>query len=60
MPFLNYILGIETWMAENFFQINQDKTEILVIGAEGQNYKSLSPYSLLGTWVLWVTTCDSD
>lgn len=30
-------------MAENFFQLNQDKTEILVIGPKGQNDKILSP-----------------
>lgn len=31
----NCILYIKSWMAENFLQLNQDKTEVLVIGPEG-------------------------
>uniref|UniRef100_A0A8C6NVU5 Reverse transcriptase domain-containing protein n=1 Tax=Nothobranchius furzeri TaxID=105023 RepID=A0A8C6NVU5_NOTFU len=32
----NCILDIKSWMAENFLQLNQDKTEVLVIGPEAQ------------------------
>uniref|UniRef100_A0A674N4B1 Reverse transcriptase domain-containing protein n=1 Tax=Takifugu rubripes TaxID=31033 RepID=A0A674N4B1_TAKRU len=35
----NCILDIQSWMAENFLQLNQDKTEALVIGPEGQREK---------------------
>uniref|UniRef100_A0A3P9LR34 Reverse transcriptase domain-containing protein n=2 Tax=Oryzias latipes TaxID=8090 RepID=A0A3P9LR34_ORYLA len=31
---LNCILDIKLWMAENFLQLNQDKTEVLIIGSE--------------------------
>uniref|UniRef100_A0A8C8DHB1 Reverse transcriptase domain-containing protein n=1 Tax=Oryzias sinensis TaxID=183150 RepID=A0A8C8DHB1_9TELE len=31
---LNCILDIKLWMAENFLQLNQDKTEVLIIGPE--------------------------
>lgn len=37
----NCILDIKSWMAENFLQLNQDKTEVLVIGPEGQREKLL-------------------
>ena len=37
----NCILDINTWMAANFLQLNQDKTEILVIGPEGQKERLL-------------------
>ena len=39
MPF---ILDIKSWMAENFLQLNQDKTEVLIIGPEAQREKLLS------------------
>ncbi|XP_054864080.1 uncharacterized protein LOC129348233 [Amphiprion ocellaris] len=39
---LNCILDIKSWMAVNFLQLNQDKTEVLVIGPEGQREKLLS------------------
>ncbi len=38
----NCILDIKSWMAVNFLQLNQDKTEVLVIGPEGQKEKLLS------------------
>ena len=38
---LNCILDIKSWMAENFLQLNQDKTEVLIIGPEGQREKLL-------------------
>uniref|UniRef100_A0A671TXF6 Reverse transcriptase domain-containing protein n=1 Tax=Sparus aurata TaxID=8175 RepID=A0A671TXF6_SPAAU len=38
---LNCILDIESWMAENFLQLNQDKTEVLIIGPEGKREKLL-------------------
>ncbi|KAK7885918.1 hypothetical protein WMY93_025539 [Mugilogobius chulae] len=38
----NCILDIKSWMAENFLQLNQDKTEVLVIGPEAQREKLLS------------------
>uniref|UniRef100_A0A8C6SBV1 Reverse transcriptase domain-containing protein n=1 Tax=Neogobius melanostomus TaxID=47308 RepID=A0A8C6SBV1_9GOBI len=37
----NCILDIESWMTENFLQLNQDKTEVLVIGPEAQREKLL-------------------
>ncbi|XP_073349448.1 uncharacterized protein [Pagrus major] len=37
----NCILDIRSWMAANFLQLNQDKTEVLVIGPEGQREKLL-------------------
>uniref|UniRef100_A0A671UM61 Reverse transcriptase domain-containing protein n=1 Tax=Sparus aurata TaxID=8175 RepID=A0A671UM61_SPAAU len=36
---LNCIVDIKSWMAVNFLQLNQDKTEVLVIGPEGQREK---------------------
>ena len=30
---LDCISDLNTWMAHNFLQLNQDKTEILIIGA---------------------------
>ena len=39
---LNCILDIKSWMAVNFLQLNQDKTEVLVIGPEGKREKLLS------------------
>uniref|UniRef100_A0A3B3DTT0 Reverse transcriptase domain-containing protein n=1 Tax=Oryzias melastigma TaxID=30732 RepID=A0A3B3DTT0_ORYME len=33
---LNCILDIKKWMGENFLQLNQDKTEVLVIGSEAE------------------------
>ncbi len=33
------ILDIKSWMAENFLQLNQDKTEVLVIGPEALREK---------------------
>uniref|UniRef100_A0A669CX68 Reverse transcriptase domain-containing protein n=1 Tax=Oreochromis niloticus TaxID=8128 RepID=A0A669CX68_ORENI len=38
----NCILDIKSWMAENFLQLNQDKTEVLIIGPEAQREKLLS------------------
>ena len=38
---LNCIIDIKSWMAENFLQLNQDKTEVLVIGPEGKREKLL-------------------
>ena len=38
----NCILDIKSWMAANFLQLNQDKTEVLVIGPEGQREKLLT------------------
>ena len=35
----NCILDIKSWMAENFMQLNQDKTEVLVIGPEAMREK---------------------
>ena len=35
----NCISDIKSWMAENFLQLNQDKTEVLVIGPEAQREK---------------------
>ncbi|XP_029938415.1 uncharacterized protein LOC115381268 [Salarias fasciatus] len=37
----NCISDIKSWMAVNFLQLNQDKTEVLVIGPEGQREKIL-------------------
>uniref|UniRef100_A0A3P9K8W2 Reverse transcriptase domain-containing protein n=1 Tax=Oryzias latipes TaxID=8090 RepID=A0A3P9K8W2_ORYLA len=33
---LNCILDIKMWLGENFLQLNQDKTEVLVIGSEAE------------------------
>ena len=38
---LNCILDIKSWMAVNFLQLNQDPTEVLVIGPEGKREKLL-------------------
>ena len=38
----NCILDIKTWMAANFLQLNQDKTEVLVIGPEGQKEQTFN------------------
>ena len=38
---LNCILDIKSWMAENFSQLNQDRTEVLIIGPEGKREKLL-------------------
>ena len=38
----NCILDIKSWMAANFLQLNQDKTEVLVIGPERQREKLLT------------------
>ncbi len=35
----NCILYIKLWMADHFPQLNQDKTEVLVIGSEAQRDK---------------------
>uniref|UniRef100_A0A672YFS9 Insulin-like growth factor binding protein 2b n=1 Tax=Sphaeramia orbicularis TaxID=375764 RepID=A0A672YFS9_9TELE len=32
----NCILDFKSWMAENFLQLNQDKTEVLTVGPEAQ------------------------
>lgn len=32
----NCISDIKSWIAENFLQLNQDKTEVLIIGLEAQ------------------------
>ncbi|KAJ0005966.1 hypothetical protein NQD34_015860 [Periophthalmus magnuspinnatus] len=37
----NCILDITSWMAENVLQLNQDKTEVLIIGPEAQREKLL-------------------
>lgn len=34
----NCILDIKSWMAKNFLQLNQDKTEVLVIGPERETF----------------------
>ena len=33
---LDCISDLNTWMAHNFFQLIQDKTEVLIVGAEAQ------------------------
>ena len=35
----NCILDIKSWMAKNFLQLNQDKTEVLFIGSEAQRQR---------------------
>lgn len=42
MLFHKCILDIIAWMAQNFLQLIQDKTEALVIGAVGQREKLTS------------------
>ncbi len=37
----NCILDIKSWMAEDFSQLNQDKTEVLIIGPEGKRERLL-------------------
>lgn len=36
------MIDLKSWIAENFLQLNQGKTEVLVIGPEGEKEK-LSP-----------------
>ena len=38
---LDCILDIKSWMAENFLQLNQDITEVFIIGLEGKREKLL-------------------
>lgn len=40
----NCILEIKTWMAENLLQLNQDKTEVLVICPEATVFKTKIPF----------------
>lgn len=37
----NSILDIKSWMAENFFQLNLDKTEVLVISPEAKRERNI-------------------
>ena len=37
----NCTVDIKSWMAVHFLQLNQDKTEVLVIGPEGQRERLL-------------------
>lgn len=37
------------WMAENFLQLNQDKTEVLVIGPDAMREKHLSELQALSS-----------
>ena len=43
----NCILDIKSWMTENFLQLNQDKTELLIIGSEALREKHGSKLSKL-------------
>ena len=38
---LNCILDLKSWTSENFLQLNQDKTEVSIIGPEGKREKLL-------------------
>lgn len=57
------ILDIKTWMAEKFLQLNQDRSQVLVIGPEAQRDKvlpklqtmSMFPWEEVKTWVLLLT-----
>ena len=37
---LDCISDLNTWMAHNFFQLNQDKTEVLIVGAKAHRWSS--------------------
>lgn len=46
----NCILDVKSWMADNFLQLNKDKTEVLVIGPEGQRERLLPTLQDFKTW----------
>lgn len=46
----NCIFDVKSWMAENVLLLNQDKTEVLVIGPGGQKEKLVSKLQDLRTW----------
>ncbi|TWW53026.1 hypothetical protein D4764_0169970, partial [Takifugu flavidus] len=50
----NCILDIQSWMAENFLQLNQDQTEVLVIGPEVLQFLApVFPHGGLPGWEMF-------
>ncbi len=45
---VNCIQDIKDWMSQNFLQLNQDKTEVLIIGLKGQREKLIPKLNILG------------
>ena len=50
---LNCILDLKSWMAEHFLQLNQDKTEVLIMGPEGKREKLLPKLNAFARFSLW-------
>lgn len=44
----NCIQDINDWMSQNFLKLNQDKTEVLIIGSKAQREKLTPKLNILG------------
>ena len=40
-PLLNCLSSIKGWMSENFLKLNEEKTEVLIIGSNSKEQKDL-------------------
>ncbi|KAF7646239.1 hypothetical protein LDENG_00191160 [Lucifuga dentata] len=44
----NCMLDINSWMSQNFLQLSQDKTEVLITGSNAQRKKLATKLNLMG------------